>query len=199
MSQEKEKKSVLSADSGKGGDVEQCVERARKGNEEAFGRLIEIFAPRLQAMIYRMILDWDETRDVAQEAFVSAYEALPHFDNRGKFQSWLFRIGARKALDAIRRRKRHPESRVAASEKEIELIAEKGQTDSGVERHELADAIEQAVGELPADQRTAFILSAYEDWSSREIAGVIGGSEKRVEMQLYRARACLREKLKKYL
>ena len=199
MSQKKEKKSVLSAGPGEGKEVEQCVDHARKGSEEAFGRLIEIFAPRLQAMIYRMILDWDETRDVSQETFVSAYEALPRFDGPGKFQSWLFRIGARKALDVIRRRKRHPEARVAASEKEIEHIAERGEADPAVEHHELAAAIEQAVGELPADQRTAFVLSEYEDWSSRDIAGVIGGSEKRVETQLYRARAFLREKLQKFL
>ena len=199
MSQEKEPPPMLSANPGEKKEVEQCVDRAHKGSEEAFGRLIEIFAPRLQSMIYRMILDWDETRDVAQETFVSAYEALPRFDGRGKFQSWLFRIGARKALDVIRRRKRHPEARVAASEKEIEHIAERGEADPGVERHELAAAIEQAVEQLPADQRTAFILSEYEDWSSREIAGVIGGSEKRVEMQLYRARALLREKLQKFL
>lgn len=150
-------------------------------------------------MIYRMILDWDETRDVAQETFVSAYEALARYDSRGKFQPWLFRIAARKAIDAIRRKKRHPESRVAASEKEIEFIAEKGELDRGVERNELTTVIEEAVGQLPADQRTAFILSEYEDWSSLEIAEVIGGTEKRVEMQLYRARALLREKLKKFL
>jgi RNA polymerase sigma-70 factor (ECF subfamily) len=146
-----------------------------------------------------MILDWDETRDVAQETLVSAYEALARFDDRGKFQSWLFRIGARKAIDLIRRRKRHPELRVAASEGELEAVAGRGRNDPGVERNELTIAIQQAVGELPADQRTAFVLSEYEDWSSREIAGVIGGSEKRVEMQLYRARAFLREKLKKFL
>lgn len=199
MLNREEKISRSSSDSTEATELNLCIEKARKGDEGAFGRLIEIFAPRLQAMIYRMILDWDETRDVSQETFVSAYEALSRFDGRGKFQSWLFRIGARKAIDLIRRRKRHPEARVAASEGELEAIAGRGRSDPGVERNELTIAIEQAVQELPADQRTAFVLSEYENWSSREIANVIGGSEKRVEMQLYRARALLREKLKKFL
>jgi len=180
-------------------EIEQWVRQAKDGQEEAFGRLIEIFAPRLQAMIYRMVLDWDETRDVAQETFVSAYQALSRYDGRGRFQSWLFRIGARKALDLIRKRKHHPESRTARSGEEAERIEKEEVQDSTVARSELIEAIERAVGELPDIQRAAFVLAEYEGCGHREIAEAIGGSEKSVEMHLYRARAFLRERLKDYL
>ncbi|MBI4028317.1 MAG: sigma-70 family RNA polymerase sigma factor [Verrucomicrobia bacterium] len=174
--------------------LQQWVRLSREGDEAAFGRLIGFFAPKLQALIYRILLDWDETRDVAQETFVRAYRALPSYEPRGKFQSWLFQIGARMALDELRKRKHRPELIDPAA-----APMETGQDDPTVRRNEISAAIERAVAKLPPDLRTAFILSEYEEQGHADIARVIGGSAKSVEMKLYRARQALREELISYL
>ena len=175
--------------------IQQWVQQARAGDEMAFTRLVETFGGRLQSMIYRMLLDWDETRDVAQETFIHAYRALSRYRPSGRFQSWLFQIGARQALDALRKRKRRFEHFQGTNKKEEEI----GKEDSTVARNEIVRAIEEAVQELPAEQRIAFVMAEYEGCSYQEIASVIGGSSKRVEMHLYRARFTLRARLKLYL
>ena len=177
--------------------IQYWVLEVKNGKDELFAKLIETFSFKLQTMIYRMILDWDETRDVAQETFIHAYRALPRYQPRSKFQTWLFTIGTRKALDLLRKRKRYP--------KEVELNTnietdgrEKNHQDPVIQKETILE-IERAVQELPPDQRAIFILAEYENYSLKEIAEVIGGSVKRVEMHLYRAHIALRERLKLYL
>lgn len=179
--------------------IQQWVQQSKNGNEEAFGRLVETFASRLQGMIYRILLDWDETRDIAQETFIHAYRALPNYQHRGRFQSWLFQIGARQALDTLRKKNRRHEFRMKAYGENENGLKEKGVEDTTVNRHEVIAAIEEAVQKLPPEQRTAFVLAEYEGYGYQEIAAVIGGSRKRVEMQLYRARLALRHHLKPFL
>jgi len=175
------------------------VARSKEGEEETFAHLVETFASQLQTIIYRMLLDWHETRDVAQETFIQAWRSLPRYEPRGKFQSWLFQIGVRKALDALRKRKRRPEFS-GEGLTEIDAAARnQGMEDPTVARNEIIAAIEQAIQELSPEQRTAFVLSEYEGYGNREISEVIGGSAKSVEMHLYRARQSLRERLKLYL
>ena len=174
--------------------IQQWVREAKEGNEDSFARIIEVFAVRLQSILYRMLLNWDDAKDIAQETFIHAYRALPHYQPKSKFQSWLFQIGARQALDLLRKRKRRPIS-VEFETAKVDPPAE----DKSVARHELGRAIELAIEQLPIDLRTAFVLSEYEGQGYREIAEVIGGSAKSVEMKLYRARQILREQLKGYL
>jgi len=177
--------------------IQKWVLEARHGRDDSYAKLIETFAPGLQAIIYRMILDWDETRDVAQETFIQAYRALPRYRPDAKFQTWLFIIGARKALDVIRRRKRRPETTglEEASYPGPEMAVE----DRTTSQNEIILAIERAVQELPPDQRTAFVLAEYENYSLKDIANLLGDSVKSVEMHLYRARIALRERLKPHL
>jgi len=177
--------------------IQKWVLEARQGRDDSFAKLIETFAPRLQAIIYRMILDWDETRDVAQETFIQAYRALPRYQPNAKFQTWLFTIGTRKALDVIRRRKRHPET--AGLEEADHSGPKMAVEDHTISQNEIIPAIERAVQELPPDQHTAFVLSEYENYSLKDIANLLGGSVKSVEMHLYRARATLRKRLEPYL
>jgi len=180
-------------------EIQKWVATARQGDEESYRRVMRHFAGRLQALLYRLLLDWEEARDVAQETFIQAWRALPRYRPEGKFQSWLFQIGARKALDLLRRRARSPLASDPGGALYEVSIGQHGAEDRGVARNEAISALEKAVGELPAKERAAFVLSEYEGCSHREIARIVGGSAKRVEMQVYRARQQLREKLRAFL
>jgi RNA polymerase sigma-70 factor, ECF subfamily len=176
--------------------IQQWIIEAKTGNEDAFARLVETFQSRLQAVIYRILLDWEETRDVAQETFVRAYQALNRYQPHGKFQSWLFQIGVRQAYDVLRKKKHRP---VELVKDEVQTPKEVAIRDETVNQNELAKLIEQAVQQLPSQQRVPFVLAEYEGYGYREIADVMGSSVKSIERHLYRAREALREKLKGYL
>ncbi len=175
--------------------IQQWINESRDGSEDAFARIVETYAGKLQSVLYRMLLDWEEARDVAQEVFIRAHRALPRYRPDGKFQSWLFQIGVRVALDAIRGRNRRPKP---APDSEGQG-SERGAEDRSVARNEITAAVENAVATLPPEQRAAFILSEYEGFGNREIAEMTEASVKSVEMHLYRARQALREKLKHLL
>jgi len=178
--------------------IQQWIKASKAGNENAFKHLVETFASRLQAILYRMLLNWDDARDVTQETFVQIWRSLPRYEPRGKFQSWLFQIGTRKALDLLRKRNRRPESSMDDPD-HVSTTGEKGVVDFVIARNETMVAIEQAVEKLTIEQRTAFILAEFEGCSHEEIAETMETSVKSVEMHLYRARQNLREKLKAYL
>jgi RNA polymerase sigma-70 factor (ECF subfamily) len=179
--------------------VQSWVSAAQGGDEGAYKRLVENFAVRLQALVYRMVLDWDEARDVAQEAFIRAFRALPRYRPDARFQAWLFQIGARCALDALRSRKRHPDRAAVSDAAGENILARQGQADRTVERNELMRAIEAAVGKLPPEQRAAFVMAEYEGFSHAEIGEVLDVSAKSVESHIYRARQTLRDELEEYL
>src|SRR5689334_19173991 len=88
--------------------LEWWAQEAKRGNDQAFEKIVEALAPKLQATIYRILLNWEESRDVAQESFVQAFHSLKGYQSQGKFQAWLFKIGARRAFDVLRSRARHP-------------------------------------------------------------------------------------------
>ncbi|MCC7519058.1 MAG: sigma-70 family RNA polymerase sigma factor [Verrucomicrobiae bacterium] len=183
---------------------EACRDRAlalaaAKGDEAAFEEIVRTFAPRLQALLYRMLLDWGDARDAAQEAFVRAWRALPRWRPRGSFRAWLFQIGARVALDALRARPRRPEHPRRAGAESEEALVSLGREDRHVEQREILEAIEASVASLPADLRTAFVLAEYEGAGHAEIAETLGCTRKGAEMRLYRARQALREKLAPFL
>lgn len=176
-------------------DIENWAIKAKAGSEEAFSNLVRIFESRLQALLYRILFDWEETRDVAQETFFQAYRALNHYQSQGKFQSWLFQIGVRKAYDSLRKKKSRPLQQVQNEEDQLEI----GIQDQQVKQNEIGKIIEEAVQQLPPQQRIPFILAEYEGYGYQQIADTLGVSVKGVERHLYRARESLREKLRPYL
>jgi RNA polymerase sigma-70 factor (ECF subfamily) len=172
---------------------------AAGGDEGAFEEIVRALAPRLQGLLYRMLLDWDDARDAAQETFVRAWRALPRWRPSGSFRAWLFQVGARVALDALRARPRRPEHPRRAGTDGEESLGGLGAEDGQAERNETMAAIEAAVASLPPDLRAAFVLSEYEGAGHAEIAEALGCSRKGAEMRLYRARQALREKLAPFL
>src|SRR5438270_6798289 len=146
---------------GQPGDRE-LVERAQKGDGEAFAMLVE----RHQRQLYRLALrrtgSEADAQEVLQEAFLNAYQKLPLFRGEAQFSSWLYRIAANSALMRLRRKRRAPDS---VPEEPIELGGPRfdqgggfetpprsdwsQRADEQLQSRELGDAIEKAVAELP--------------------------------------------------
>jgi len=169
----------------------EWIERARAGDVRAFRRLVERHGDRAYGLAFRMLGSAQEAEEVAQDAFVRAWRALPAFRGESTFTTWLYRIVVRRALD----RSATLKSRRA---RETSLEEVKGHDWEALQPEpagsaELSRRLERLLETLSDVQRAVVILYYYEDRSVDEVAGALGIPEGTVKTHLHRARALLRE------
>ncbi|MFA5343580.1 MAG: sigma-70 family RNA polymerase sigma factor [Kiritimatiellia bacterium] len=175
------------------------AEQVRAGDDRAFDALMARYKRPVLNFVYRLIGDAGEAEDVAQGVFVRAYQAIrkPGFRRTtGAFSTWLFQVARNAAIDWLRRRKRHPESQAILGEDGGNEAVTARTADSEMTAKEIGEQIAAVVARLPADQKTAVILSEYENRSYAEIAAIMQCSLKSVESRLYRAKRFLRDRLR---
>ncbi len=186
-------------------DVDKAlVERARRGDRQAFDLLVRKYQNRIIKLISRYIHDPNEVLDVAQEAFLRAYRALPKFRGESAFYTWLYRIAINTAKNHIAARGRRPtEEAVSAEEAEQFAGAPELKEQATPERLLLRDEIEktvfEAIEELPEDLRTAITLRELEGLSYDEIAKIMGCPIGTVRSRIFRAREAINKKLQPLL
>lgn len=174
------------------------VEQVRKGNNRAFDELMERYKKPILNFVYRMLGNVSDAEDIAQLVFVRVYQSACKSlfqTGNGKFSTWLFQIAHNAAIDSIRRQQRHPTAAINGLEDRINPAVTTRTADKDIAERELGNQIAEAVSILPADQKTAIVLSEYHDMSYAEIAEVMNCSEKSVESRLYRAKQTLRQSL----
>ena len=179
--------------------------RLAAGHDPALNDLMERHAPKLFNYLARSLKDENDAADLTQETFVHVFQNRTKFDTRMKFSTWLYAIATNLVKDRYRHRTRHPQVSLdaeneATGEDFQESVPEQEQTPSeSLQSAERAEAVRQAVGELPVELRTPLILSEYEELSHAEIGEILKCSAKAVEARLYRARNQLRDKLARLL
>ncbi len=179
--------------------------RLAAGHGAALNELMERHSPKLYNYLFQCLQNEDDASDLAQETFVRVYQNRARFDPRTKFSTWLYAIATNLVKDCYRHRTRHPHLSLDArnevtGEDSREYVPEPEPTPSeSLQAAEQAQAVRQAVGELPVELRTPLILSEYQELSHAEIGEILECSEKAVETRLYRARNELRDKLARLL
>ena len=180
--------------------------RVKQGDTAAFTELVEKYKQPIMNLVYRTIRDPTEAEDLAQNVFVQVFKSAPRYKNTAKFSTWLFTIARNLCLNEIRRRSRHPAESldVPHPEQEDQPLHqfEDKKTFSPPEsllHGELARKIEEAMADLPENQRSAILLCRQEDLSYEEIAEVLGCSVSATKSLIHRGRETLKEKLKAYL
>jgi RNA polymerase sigma-70 factor, ECF subfamily len=180
--------------------------RVRQGDSGAFAELVEKYKQPVMNLAYRMVHDATEAEDLAQNVFVQAYRSAGRYQVASKFSTWLFTIARNLCLNEIRRRARHRVESLEAPHPEQEdqplRQFEDSQTPSPPQsllRGELEAKIEQALAELPENQRTAILLCRGGELSYEDIAKVIGCSVSATKSLIHRGRETLKQKLKPYL
>ena len=139
----------------------------------------------------------DDAIELAQEAFVRAYENLPKFESRSSFSTWLYRITANIAIDFLRREGRHVVLRGDDAETEFNrLPSDQGDSFKEASRTELSARLHDALGELTAEHRAVILLREVEGLSYDEISEVLQVPRGTVMSRLHYARGKLREILK---
>lgn len=175
------------------------VERCRSGDVTAFEPLVEKYRQRVYRLAYNVLRDAEEASDVAQEAFIRAYQALPSFRGQSAFYTWLFRITINVASD--RARQRAARGRAFGTERVEEedwdrTLVDRGEApDDSAARAEERRRIVRALESLPEHHRAIIMLSDLEGLSYREIAEVLGIPMGTVMSRLHNARRRLRAAL----
>jgi len=180
--------------------------RVKQGDPAAFAALVDKYKQPVMNLVYRTLRDATEAEDLAQVVFVQVYKSAPRYKISAKFSTWLFTIARNLCLNEIRRRSRHPAESIDAPRPEQEDQPLRQFEDKGtfsppesLLHGELEKKIQQALAELPENQRTAILLCRQEELSYEEIADVLGCSLSATKSLIHRGRETLKEKLKPYL
>jgi len=175
---------------------DELVKKFTVGDVRAFEEIVARYQKPVVNFIYRMIGDFQEAEDIAQEVFIKLYWFAHTYEGRASFSTWLFRIANNLCCDSLRV-KSHWD---CVSLETILNEPLQGSTAFSPQRSaecsELARIIETAIGKLPVQQRQAIILREYYGFSHSEIASVANCSVTTVKSRIHKARQRLRRQLR---
>ena len=166
------------------------VTRARMGEEDAVAELLAAHQDAVYTLALRLVGDRDLAADVAQEALVRAWRALPGFRGDARFSTWLYRITVNTARSVHKRWARFPTSDLAATP-EPEAGPATDPEAVGMDA-DLAQRISKALGRISPRLRAVVVLKDMYDWSHPEIAAHLGITVTAAKVRLHRGRAALR-------
>jgi len=184
---------------------QQLVERAQRGDKHAFELLVAKYQRKLGRPLSRFIRDPAEVEDVAQEAFIKAYRALPSFRGDSAFYTWLYRIGintAKNYLVAMGRRAPTTtefDSEEAENFEDGDQLRDLNTPEAELMTRQIAATVNQAMEELPEELRTAITLREIEGMSYEDIANVMNCPIGTVRSRIFRARETIADRLRPLL
>lgn len=187
----------MSADAGDLG----LVQRAQRGEKAAFDLLVRKYQHKVVKLVMRYLRDPADAEDVAQEAFIKAYRALPQFRGDSAFYTWLYRIAINTAKNAIVSRDRSPVEfdldlqAVEESQMLQSRLADSATPERLLLTEEIRVTVNSAIDALPEDLRTAIVLRELEGLSYEEIAQAMDCPVGTVRSRIFRAREAIDRRL----
>lgn len=184
---------------------QKLVERAQSGDKRAFELLVAKYQRKLGRLLSRFIRDPAEVEDVAQEAFIKAYRALPSFRGDSAFYTWLYRIGINTAKNyLVAQGRRAPtstefDSDEAETFEDGEQLRDINTPENMLISKQIGETVNAAMEALPEELRTAIMLRELEGLSYEEIARIMDCPIGTVRSRIFRARESVAAKLRPLL
>jgi RNA polymerase sigma-70 factor (ECF subfamily) len=178
------------------GDAE-CVRRVQQGDTDSFEVLVRRHQKTIFNLVYRLLGNYDEAAEVAQEVFLSAFKSIHQFRGEANFSTWLYRIGLNHA--STRRKNLHSSQRRHIPLDGTEVIAD-GTADPArnVEHKEIQQRVQQALNNLDPEDARIILLRDLQDVPYEEVAEMLDIPVGTVKSRLHRARQALRTSLAPY-
>lgn len=179
----------------------ELIAQSQQGNMEAFEQLVIKYERKVYTIAYKYMGNHEDASDLAQEAFIKAYQSIGSFRQEAGFGTWIGRITANKCLDELRRRKRQPHSSL---DEELELedhqvkLQLKDPNPSPLEeteRKETAAYLQNLINELKPEYKEVILLREFEGLSYEEIAQILNCSLGTIKSRISRARNYLKERI----
>lgn len=186
----------------------QLIEKLKLGVHRAFMELVDNYKQKVINLSYAYLHDLNEAEDIAQDVFIEVLESIGKFRGDSSVSTWLYRVTVNKSLNRLKRMRRKKLLFGFLTNENIEsgpnqhpepIASESSNPDFYLKINEDRNALHTAIDKLPANQKTAFLLSKYERLSYKEIASVMNTSLPSVESLLFRAKSNLRKHLMNYI
>jgi len=175
------------------------IEKAKSGDIEAFEQLIISCEKKVFNIAYRMIGNYDDANELAQEVFIKAFRSIKNFKGDSLFSTWIYKITANVCLDELRKRKN---KNIVSLDQDIELndgdvkrqISDNAPSpDMEVESKEIKTIVNESIQQLPDDYKSVIILRDIQGFSYDEISKIVNCPEGTVKSRLNRARQALKK------
>ena len=183
----------------------QLIEATKRGDEEAFAEIVNRYRNPLTNYLFRMLGDYEEAVDLAQETFVRVYFAIDRYHTDYAFSTYIYRIATNLAISEIRKKRRRKLLSLTSffqnednETQEFHPPDEKALPDEDLIEIERNRTIEKAIATLPDKYRAPIVLREIQELSYEEIAQILGLGLGTTKSRISRARALLRDKLKHY-
>ena len=187
----------------------EAIRAVLDGDVDRYAELVERYQDKALRVAFSFLGNYEDARDVSQDAFVSAYRSLARFRGTARFSTWLFRIVVNKCKDAYRRTAREPKAVLRLGEPAAEgepsagLFVDVPDPGAGpgeqLANRELSRRLTLAIEALPMKQRTAFLLHHVQGLSLEETASIMGCRLGTVKSHIFRATAALQRQLVPWL
>jgi RNA polymerase sigma-70 factor (ECF subfamily) len=171
------------------------IRRLQAKEEKAFKELVESYKGMVYRTCFGFLHNTQDAEDLAQEVFIQVYNSIDKFRGDARLGTWLYRIAVNKSLNKIRGLKSRFFIQLDSA---FEKPQEKNNPYGTLENKEKADILTNAIEKLPANQRTAFILSKYEGLPNKQIAEIMKQSLSSIEALQHRAKKNLQKLLVNY-
>ena len=177
---------------------QELVSLAQAGDQDAFAQLVEANQNKIYTLALRMTGNPEDGADLAQEAFLRAWRALPDFQGESGFSTWLYRLASNLCIDFLRREKRRRSAlRISSLDDDEgslpgEIPDRRFTPEQELERRELQTAVDRGMAQLSDEHRQVLVLRAVEGLSYAEIADVLDLEAGTVKSRIARARLALR-------
>lgn len=183
----------------------EIIEATKAGDENAFGEIINRYKQPLTNYIFRMLNDYEEAVDLAQESFVRVYFAIDRYHSKYAFSTYIYRIATNLAISEIRKRKRRRLLSLTGlyqydgdEEKEFQPPDENPLPEDDVIGIEKRQVIEKAIVALPEKYRVPIVLREIEEKTYEEIADILELGLGTTKSRISRGRGLLRKKMRRY-
>ena len=186
-------------------DEQELVTRVLNGDADAFNPLVRKYQQKIYNLIYRQVHDRETAKDLCQEVFLKAWQALPKFKGQSVFYTWLYKIAVNCSIDFLRKRKQKKQIILTCEalpqnpDDVLPMIQTQPSPCQILEKEELGHTIRRAVQQLPPRQRQVFRLRYFHELPIKQIALRMNKSESTVKTTLHHARQKLQNILRPYL
>jgi len=171
-----------------------CVRRIQHGDTDAFEILVRRHEKVIFNLVYRMLGDYDDAAETAQEVFLSAYRAIGKFRGEANFSTWLYRIAINHANTRRKTVNARQHRLVPIDEAELVSETQLGPAET-LEKKEIRERVQQALNELEPEDATVILLRDLQDSPYEEVARVLNVPVGTVKSRLHRARQALKSRL----
>jgi RNA polymerase sigma-70 factor, ECF subfamily len=178
--------------------VANMVAQVKKGDQEAFEGIVDLFKDKIYRHCYRMVGNGHEAEDLAQETFLRAYRNISKYNNEFKFSTWIYRIATNLCIDRLRKKKPdyYLDAEVPGTDGAnmySQLSADDPLPEQVVTENERWNELQEEIMKLPEKYRTAIVLKYVEDLSLEEISQIMDIPVPTVKTRIHRGREALKK------